>query len=56
MTILTYQQSVVVETTVIETEVDVVVDVVTKNNFGSLHEKITVTKMQIQGYFILQIL
>jgi hypothetical protein len=42
----TYQQTVEVETMEMDVVVDVVVDVVTKNNFGSLHVKITVTSMQ----------
>jgi hypothetical protein len=46
----TYQQTVEVETMEMDVVVDVVVDVVTKNNFGSLHVKITVTSMQIQAY------
>jgi hypothetical protein len=37
-------------------EMDVVVDVVTKNNFGSLIVKVTVTSMQLQANLFLQIL
>jgi len=52
LAIPTYQHTVVVETVTMDVEVEVVVDVVTKNNFGSLHVIITVTSMQIQAdYF-----
>jgi hypothetical protein len=43
----TYQQTVEVETMEMDVVVDVVVDVVTKNNFGSLEVKISVTFIQI---------
>ncbi len=55
---LTYQQDVVVERVEMVVLVEVVVDVVTKNNFGSLHVKVksTVTSMQLQANLFLQIL